>query len=93
MIGQNGRERVNIVAIYPSYMWVGNHNEGEVSKGLQSIREPDRQQGQGEVGRGEQGIGREWRTSMPVKLSLATSTTEEWELIDCDFIVPDEICQ
>ena len=60
-VGKKGGEGVQICIVYFRYMRIRYHNEREIAEGLQTMRKTDGDQGQGEVGGGQEGgIAERW---------------------------------
>ena len=53
LVWEQGGEGVDVVVVDAGDVRVGDDDEGEVSKGLDSVREADGQEGEGEVCGGE----------------------------------------
>lgn len=54
-----------VVGVYARDIGIRDDDVGEVSQGLDAVREADGEEGEGEVGRGEEGFGGEGRTAVP----------------------------
>jgi hypothetical protein len=64
-VGQQDGERMQVVVVDARDVGVGDDDVGQVAQGLDAVREADWEEGEGEVGRGEEGAFGEGWTAMP----------------------------
>lgn len=64
-VGEESGERVLVVGVDARDVGIRNDDVGEVSQGLDAVREADGEEREGEVGGGEEGFGGERGTAVP----------------------------
>jgi len=66
VVGQEGGQRVLVVAVDLGDVGVGYDDVGEVAQGVDAVGEADREEGEGEVGGGEEILLGQGRSAVPV---------------------------
>lgn len=64
-VGEESGEGVLVVGVYARDIGVGDDYVREVAQGLDAVREADRKEGEGEIGRGEERFSGEGRAAVP----------------------------